>query len=186
MAPALRQSSATTELMRCSVACALARGFDEILACVSPGHGGFYDLLGFREVGARRSYSPKIDDPVVLLSLDLHELRTCGRADHDEVRQFMHRFFVSKNPYLPPMEGWLVLARHIFRKPEALRDLFLTRSGLLERCSAAEREAIRRRWGREVFSEVMGEAVAVNRLPGGIWPAARRTPAAAPRTGGPA
>ncbi|MEO6873481.1 MAG: GNAT family N-acetyltransferase, partial [Opitutaceae bacterium] len=62
-----RKSAVPTELMRCALAHAMRAGYHESVATVSPGHKGFYKLVGFRPFGSPRSYSQKLNDPVVAL-----------------------------------------------------------------------------------------------------------------------
>jgi hypothetical protein len=153
-----RRSPVTTELMRCVMAHALRTNQDMILASVSPIHESFYDLIGFRTIGSVRSYSQKVEDPVILMGLDVKDVLASRAPGPDEVMAFMYRFLISNNPYLPYVEGWAILARHFFTEGQSLRALFVSETGFLRTCTKNEREAIRRRWGEEMFSRVMAES----------------------------
>ena len=55
---------------------------------------------------------------------------------------------------------WQILSERFFSDPTMLTELFVHGSGLLERCSRSELEAIRGQWGEELFAEVMAHSLA--------------------------
>lgn len=150
-----RRSAVTTELMRCAVAHSLDAGYQLGIATVSPGHNGFYDLLGFTQVGSERSYSEKIYDPVIALAIDFDHYRRppeglCAAAD------FVHQFLGPQNPYQECIHVWDRRARAHFLNPELLERLFVLESDFLAECTSAELGTIRMRWGQELFRSVIG------------------------------
>jgi len=152
--PDFRKTAVVTELMRCATAHSFLKNCDAAVTTVSPSHSGFYNLFGFRQLGQIRSYSSDIEDPVALMCLDLHELR---RMDPTlgESQAFMRNFMAFTNPYIHAVKTWEDRARRHFRNPELLRELFLVDSDLLDACTDAQRQALRRRWGDELFAQVV-------------------------------
>lgn len=152
-----RKSSVATELMRCAVAHLTAAGYDEVIATVCPSHFGFYQLLNFRQVGAERSYSEKIHDPVVALSMDANQYRRSS-AGLDEAGQFMHHFMADGNPYLAHVSQWAGQAEKLFLRCDLLRQLFITETSFITFCSGRELHVLERHWGRKLFTTVTGNS----------------------------
>jgi len=162
LAEAYRNSPVLTELMRCSFAQARSAGFDDFIGVVSPGHARFFCLLGFEQLGPLRSYSREIDDPVVLMRLDLKRVDERivdvenGESDEDEA--VLKRYYIDTNPYHAYVNEWAREARELFSDEESLRDLFVEKGRLLRQCSSAHLRAICERWGTEIFAKVCGPA----------------------------
>lgn len=149
-----RKSAVPTELMRCAITHAFNTGYDEGVATVSPSHNGFYDLLGFRQLGSERSYSQKLHDPVVALTMDIrHHFRV--RAMTNETERFLHHFMVGGNRFFNRVAVWANVAKRNFLNPLFLQQLFVTQSNFLAACTARELAILRRRWGQEMFEAVM-------------------------------
>ena len=148
-----RKSAVPTELMRCAMAHATVRGCDEIVATVSPSHGSFYELLGFREIGSERTYSEKLHDPVVTLGMKVDQYRF-PQGGLNETEQFMHRFLAAENHYLPLVEGWDAEARKNFLDADLLLHLFGKERNFISECNEAELSVLHRRWGSELFAKV--------------------------------
>jgi ribosomal protein S18 acetylase RimI-like enzyme len=153
VADEFRKSAVSTELMRCAVTHAMKAGFNEGIATVSPSHNGFYDLLGFRQLGSERSYSNKLHDPVVALSMDINRFRQ-PPADLDATQLFIQRFMNEGNRFLTRVTDWAKVARRHFLNPELLEQLFVTESNFLAECTATELRILHRRWGQEMFEAV--------------------------------
>lgn len=153
--PAFRKTAVSTELMRCAAAQSCAEKCDTTVTTVSPSHVRFYSLLGFEEAGSVRSYSKDIDDPVMMMALDMNRLRR-HEEDMGECERFVRNFLWFESPYVSKMEAWQYVAHRSFRDANFLRRLFVTESNLLAKCTERERQAIRRRWGDALFSEVVG------------------------------
>jgi ribosomal protein S18 acetylase RimI-like enzyme len=152
---AYRKSAIPTELMRCAIAHSVKAGYRTGIVSVSPSHHGFYDLMGFRRFGSERSYSQKIHDPVVALSMDIDQWRqpaTSGNA----AEQFMHHFAAVANPFLSHVSDWAKQAVRHFLNPELLEQLFVADRNFLSECSPAELSILQRRWGQELFGAVTG------------------------------
>ncbi len=150
-----RKSGLATELMRCAAAHVIYAEYDESIATVSPSHGSFYELLGYREVGSERSYSETIFDPVVALSLESARY-TGGLPLRDEAAEFVRQFMAISNPYLDHVADWDYAAEEQFGQIETLRQLFVTESNFIDRCLPSEWEILRDRWGKNVFDSVTG------------------------------
>jgi ribosomal protein S18 acetylase RimI-like enzyme len=163
VAEGYRKSAVTTELMRCAVAHAIACGYRMGVATVSPSHTGFYDLLGFRLLGSERSYSDKLYDPVVALTVDF-ENYCVPPPNLSPASRFVHAFLGATNPYRDKVAAWDRRARVRFLNANLLERLFVTESGFLAQCSPSELDVVRLRWGQELFSAVAGALLS---LPGG-------------------
>ena len=155
VANGFRKSGVCTELMRCGLAHSLAMGFTDAIAIVSPSHAGTYKLLGFEQVGDVRSYSQTIHDPVIAMQLNIDRFRNPA-VDEDAADAFVREFMVDLNPYNAKVQGWEQHAKSFFNHPRLLRSLFVMEEMLLQRCTSFELQAIRNRWGAEIFAEVMG------------------------------
>lgn len=152
-----RKSAVATELMRCAVAHLTTAGYDEVIATVCPSHYGFYQLLNFRQVGAERSYSEKIHDPVVALSMDANQYRRAP-VDLDEAGRFMHHFMADGNPYLTHVSQWGKAAERHFLRRHLLRQLFITETAFITSCSGRELQVLERHWGHKLFTSVTGSS----------------------------
>lgn len=153
-----RRSAILSELLRACFAQAMAEGFQEVVGTVSPGHAGFFEIVGFRRLSEVKSYTDKIEDPVVLLGCNVEELKASLEAADprtDGERAFIRRFLLTDNPYMRYIRSWQVLARRLFNRPEFLRELFID-SGFLEDCGDQVRRLVLDRWGEQKFAEVVG------------------------------
>jgi ribosomal protein S18 acetylase RimI-like enzyme len=150
-----RKTAVPTELMRCAIALLLKAGYNEAIAAVSPSHNGFYDLLGFRQIGSERSYSDKLHDPVIAVSMDVNQYRQrCRQLDATE--GFIHDFLTESNQFIARVAGWANEAKQNFLDPHLLEQLFVVEGQFLSRCSEEELRILYRRWGRELFEAVAG------------------------------
>lgn len=156
--PSYRKSAVPTELMRSCFAHAVANGCNELLTTVSPGHAKFYELLGFRVVSEVRSYSSKIDDPVLVVSLDIDGLEERFRGvtveDGDD-EGFIYSYYIADNPYNRYVDTWGILAERTFTDPAFLQELFLVGTPLLQECSEEDRRKICDHWGSPLYSQVI-------------------------------
>ena len=153
-----RKTAVSTELMRCAIAVSLTQGFNEAIASVSPSHNGFYELLGFRQVGSQRSYSRKIDDPVIAVSMDIDQYRT-PRPSMCAAAQFMREFLTEGNHFLSRVSEWAQEARRHFLNPELLKQLFVLEKNFLARCAPSELGILYRRWGHDMFAAVTADTL---------------------------
>jgi ribosomal protein S18 acetylase RimI-like enzyme len=152
-----RKSAVSTELMRCAIAHSLKAGYHVGVVSVSPSHQGFYDLMGFRPLGSERSYSKKIHDPVIALSVDINRWRQPVRSAN-AAEQFMHHFAAVANPFMTQVSDWAKQAVKHFLNPELLEQLFVADRNFLSECSPAELSILQRRWGQELFGAVTGNS----------------------------
>jgi hypothetical protein len=151
-----RKSAVPTELMRCAVALFLTEGYDEAIAAVSPSHTGFYDLLGFRMVGSQRSYSEKIDDPVIALSMDINQYRE-PRSGLSGAAEFVQQFLADGNHFVSCVSEWAGEARRHFLNPDLLKQLFVLEKNFLAMFTPAELGVLYRRWGHQTFAAVTAD-----------------------------
>jgi hypothetical protein len=154
-----RRTAVMSELMRCSFAHAMMQGCADFIGAVSPGHAGFYGLLGFEQLGGVRSYSSQIDDPVVVVRLDLTGLADRFRnidQSSNEAECFLKRYYLDENPYGRHVVTWQILSDRFFADPISLRELFVAGSSLPSRCDQKELRAIESRWGQAIFAEAWG------------------------------
>lgn len=156
-----RKSGVPTELMRCAIAVSLTEGYDEAIAAVSPSHNGFYDLMGFRQVGSQRSYSTTIDDPVIAVSMNIDQYREPeAEAETSATGRFMRQFLTEGNVFLSRVTDWALEARKQFLTPSLLKCLFVLEKNFLADCSSEELEILYRRWGHETFVKVTADMLA--------------------------
>ena len=154
-----RKTAVPTELMRCAVAHMTKAGYDEAIATVSPNHNGFYDLLKFRLVGSERSYSTKLHDPVVALSMNIAQYREVP-GELNAAEQFVYDFMAAGNTFLNRVVIWAKQARQQFLNPELLERLFVSERNFLSECTRTELNILNRRWGQELFCAVSGDQYA--------------------------
>ncbi len=154
--PAYRKSAVPTELMRCAVAHMTAAGFHQAIATVSPSHSSFYDLSGFRQFGAERSYSQKLHDPVVALSMDICQFRKAP-VGLNGTEEFIHHFLGPGNHFSPHVEEWANEAQRYFLDPELLAELFISERIFIVDCSATELEGLKTLWGHDLFIKVTSD-----------------------------
>src|ERR1035437_4269794 len=155
VAEAYRKSAVPTELMRCAVAHGMQAGYHEGIATVSPSHHGFYDLMGFRQLGSERSYSHKLHDPVIALRMDINHYRQPPKGLEERAR-FIHHFATESNQFLPQVADWGKLARRHFLNADLLEQLFVNDRNFLAECTPEELRILQRRWGQEMFQVVTG------------------------------
>lgn len=151
-----RKTAVPTELMRCAIAVSLTEGFHEAIAAVSPSHSGFYNLLNFRQIGSRRSYSQTIDDPVVAVSMDIDQYRA-PLKELSATEQFMRQFLTDGNRFLHCVAGWAEEARQHFLDAGLLKQLFVLEENFLARYTPTELGILHQRWGHEVFAAVTAD-----------------------------
>jgi ribosomal protein S18 acetylase RimI-like enzyme len=159
IAPDFRSTAVPTELMRCMFAHALAIGCDELITTVSPGHARFFELLGFKQISPIRSYSKELDDPVVVMSVNIYDLvERAQRAqeDQDDGAVFVRSRCLEDNPYWRQVGDWATEAAKTFVDAAALHRLFVAQGDLLTNCSPKELAGICKHWGPEVFNLVWG------------------------------
>ncbi len=156
-----RKSGVATELMRCAMAHTMKSGYDEAVASVSPSHGGFYQLLNFREIGSQRSYSKAINDPVVALSMDVSQYRV-DPAGLDEAELFIRHFLVEGNHFQQNVVTWDLEAKRRFLDRELLQRLFISETGYITLCSKTELRAMKQVWGERLFASVTGESLFIS------------------------
>lgn len=148
-----RKSALATELMRCAAAHVIWSGYDQAIATVSPSHGSFYQLLGFREIGSVRSYSERIYDPVVALAADVGQYRR-PLTNADLAERFVHDFMAGLNPFLQRVEEWDRVAARNFLSRALLRNIFVSQTHFVAERTLSEIEILRKQWGQPLFAAV--------------------------------
>jgi hypothetical protein len=153
-----RKSNVTTELMRCAAAHVIKTGYSHSIISVSSVHSAFYELLGFKQIGPKRSYSQDIDDPVIPLCLP-SSLYVTANGQDDELASFVRRFMATENPYLSDIPAWSDQARRFFEDSRSLRKLFGRDSNFLRCCALDEQTILIHKWGPVAFKKVVGNTV---------------------------
>jgi len=151
-----RKTNVPTELMRCAAAHVIKAGYSHSVIAVSSVHSGFYELLGFRQIGPKRSYSTDVDDPVIPLCLP-SDVYLAADQSPDEVTEFIRRFMAEENPFLSEIEAWDAEARQMFSKPEHLRRLFTQRSNFLRQCGLGLQTTLLHQWNPRIYRQVLGD-----------------------------
>jgi hypothetical protein len=160
--PAYRRTAVLTELIRCYIAHLMALDCDYAIGAISPGHRAFYELIGYEVIGAERSYSTEINDPVILVRLSLDNLRERFAAvqdDDEDDTATLKNYYLDSNPYHDQIEEWRSTAMTSFTNPVFLRRLFVEWTNLLADCSDEDLEILRQQWGENVFLDVMGHNI---------------------------
>jgi ribosomal protein S18 acetylase RimI-like enzyme len=155
VAEEFRKSAVPTELMRCAIALTLHAGYNEAVATVSPSHSGFYDLLRFRKLGTERSYSQKLHDPVIALTMNVDQYRDTSWVVSPSER-FIHHYLSESNHFLSRIADWSKQARRLFLNSDLLEQLFVKERNFLAECSPGQLRILQRRWGQELFGIVSG------------------------------
>lgn len=152
-----RDAVLTMNFLRCCVAHMLQAGYDDAIATVSPGRDETYRVLGFREIGAERSYSARLHDPVVSFGL-----RIGGRGQAQDrrvdARPDGHSMLIEGNPFLEQVADWDLVARRRFLEPRLLRELFVDAGGSIAGSDESQRRALRELWGDALYAEVCSAA----------------------------
>jgi hypothetical protein len=149
-----RRSAVLSELMRCATSYMLEMQCDQAIATVCPNHGGFYELMGFKQLGPERSYSQKLHDPVIALCADLATFRQARPDFLTAAEEFVFNFLNQANGFRCHAAEWSRQATQLFLSPELLKGLLLGQRNFLKECSLAELLHLRDRWGRELFDAV--------------------------------
>ena len=166
IAPEYRHTSILTELMRCCWAHTVWANWDNTFAAVSPGHGSFYELLGFDIVGTERSYSEKTNDPVIMADLKIDGLlsrfdQLDDRADND--LSALKQYYMDNSPYHQHIETWEEAAKAAFSDPDFLHELFVDRTDFLPHCSDHDLRRISGHWGAELLANVWSPTEALSK-----------------------
>lgn len=155
VASEFRKTNVPTELMRCAAAHVIKAGYSHSIISVSAVHTPFYELLGFKQIGPKRSYSADLEDPVIPLCLS-SRLYLAPAGQEDELAGFVRRFMAAENPHLPEIDAWNSAARRLFTDLAALQRLFGQNSRFLRCCALDAQTALIHQWGPHVFSRVVG------------------------------
>ena len=147
-----RRSSVLTELMRCAIAYMVKADCGQALATVSPNHQKFYKMVGFKSFGTLRSYSKKLHDPVVAVSLPVDLYRS--EIPAPDIDPYIHHMGSTGNPFMDRAEEWTVIAKESFLCVELLDKLLNTGRNFLSECSPAEHTYLQCRWGGPLFERV--------------------------------
>ena len=154
---AYRKGPVPTELMRCCFAHAVAVGCTDLITAISEGHTRFYELLGFERFTPVRSFSEQLDDPVLLVRLDVTGLdRRFANVSSDGLddEALIKDYYIEGNPYHRRISAWSEMAERLFADDDLLKKLFLDLSDLLNRCNPNELRAIASAWGQETLDRV--------------------------------
>jgi ribosomal protein S18 acetylase RimI-like enzyme len=159
--PKYRNTPVFSELTRCCLAHAMAIGYDDLFIAISPEHARFFEeVLLFEACGDRRSYSTDVVDIVVGKRLNLRTIE--GRAvETDSIlgaHAFLHNFYFAENPYHAFVQRWAIRSVGTFANADLLRRLFVADSDFFVRLTPGEIQAIRSRWGGDLFDEVFAAA----------------------------
>ncbi len=173
-----RSSIVLMELSRAVYAYGRWAGLDDFFISISPGHGKFFEsILQFAPCGDIRNYGDATIDMVEGKLFDI----TTGPANWLEADEllgpdaFLYDWFESNSPYFRVLDEQEQRARRLFLEPTLLRRLFVEASDLLVQCTPQSRQAILRRWGTDLYREVVGlpqpaarPAVSESRRPDGV------------------
>jgi hypothetical protein len=152
-----RNSPAFFELVRCGVAYSLNNGFDDNFISISPGHAMFFQaILSFEECGGRRNYGGATVDMVEGMRLNFHTMEAkMLQADASlGDAAFLHDWFFKSNPHFASTAKSAVKAAGNFMDPGFLRQVFVEQEDLATRWGPEAMEAIRNRWGSQLFAKV--------------------------------
>lgn len=146
-----------TSLCQACYAQAVEWECDDIFTAVAHAHTRFFDdILGFEPLGKA---CERLDEKGAVLQprrIDLHTIEDHWKRGHDgtEATAFLYDYFVASNPFPPLLRPWEARTRDAYHDPALLRELFVEQSGLMNRCTTRQLEALHRRWGNRLFSLV--------------------------------
>lgn len=149
-----RRSALSSNLMSCAAAYMLEVKCHRAIATVSPNHSAFYQLAGFTQFGSERSYSEKVHDPVVAMSVDLTGCKDAPDAPDDADAYIFNLMTTRANRFRSSAAEWTRRARTHFLSTDLLEGLFVAERNFLWGCAPSELQHLRRRWGRKLFDAV--------------------------------
>ena len=155
--PEYRSTNICCELMRPCFAQGYAWGCDSGFLAISPSHVPFFrDVLQLELIGEQRSYSCDLDDPVVGMIVDAHEIEERYRLVDEMLgdEAFLHDKFFANNPCRDKVQSWAAAAAPRFRDPGFLRTLLCAPHTDAPRFHIHEYNALRTHWGDALFGEV--------------------------------
>jgi len=123
---------------------------DGLVSVVLP---SYLVLLGFNGLGSERSYSTKLHDPVVALSMDLDRYRR-KEDEAGEIETFLHQYARFDSGFIDQVSSWDKQANAHFQSPTLLQELFVNERNFLAECSPEELEILEKRWGEDTFFTV--------------------------------
>lgn len=101
-----RSTSMTTELMQAIIAQAIHKKNTAIIIAISPSESTFYqELLHFEIISEVKSYSTEINDPVVLMKLDIEKIPLIDSTSK-EGQLFAKKYLIDNNPYTSKVAAW--------------------------------------------------------------------------------
>ena len=143
-----RLNAVSTQLMRCVFAQAWHMDATDLICSISPGQKAFFELIGFVQVGDKKSYSDIIEDPVVLMWLeDIQNRWISIDKKRDPLRGFWQDFFITNNQYMETIEYWNAAAATTFNNTEQLGILFEQCEELFYEATSSQLIAMQTRLG---------------------------------------
>ncbi|MBI2270777.1 MAG: hypothetical protein HYU69_10545 [Bacteroidetes bacterium] len=109
-----RSTCMTTQLMQTIIAQALLKKNTDLIIAISPSELNFYnELMTFECISDIKSYSKEINDPVVLMRLDIEQIPKIDSTSN-EAQLFAKRYLIDNNPYILKVGQWEEEARFAF------------------------------------------------------------------------
>lgn len=101
-----RTTCITTQLMQTIIAQAMHKKNTDMIIAISPSHSHFYeDLLTFERISDVKSYSKELNDPVVLMRVNLEQIPK-AKNFASEGRLFAMNYLMHNNPYISKVDKW--------------------------------------------------------------------------------
>lgn len=162
IAKEFRNSSITTELMRCIFAQGWHNEATDLVCSISPGLVKFYEFIGFKQLGEVKSYSDTIDDPVALMVLEDFQSRWLHEdLDSGSMEAYWKRYFIAENPYMNAIPVWNTMAEYTFNDPDAIQYLFAGCANLFDNASPTQFAGIEQRLGNS-FDDIYYQSPSFN------------------------
>lgn len=145
-----RKGPMCTELMRCALAQAWTTRCNYMVCSVSPQQREFYEFIGFYQIGTERSYSDKVDDPVINMCWDLDRMRDLWQnvdSYGNPMDTFWKEYCVVSNPYIGRIDRWNAQAKVTFANKYDLLNLFTKCRDFFEECTKEQLAIVRKHLG---------------------------------------
>jgi hypothetical protein len=109
-----RSTCMTTQLMQTIVAQAMHKKNTDIIIAITPSELPFYkELLTFDCISNIKSYSKQINDPVILMRVNIEQIPEVNNLAN-EGQIFALNYLIADNPYISKVGSWEEEAKFVF------------------------------------------------------------------------
>ncbi|MDJ0763124.1 MAG: hypothetical protein QNJ97_09075 [Myxococcota bacterium] len=117
-----RHTSICTELIRHLFVYAWMYSTGVVIS-VSPNQKKFYEFMGFKQIGGKRSYSDEVDDPVICMLWDFDQLKREWKyvdVRDGTINAFLKSYFLISNPVFSSTDTWSKNTSNLFNQSSSV------------------------------------------------------------------